>query len=150
MSGIGDVAAAPRGGRTWRSTDTAGFTLIEMLVVLAIAVLIGGIGFPRLQGQIIAQEFRTGVSAVTALLRMARADAIRADRPVVVAPSAAGLVRDGGPPLVLPASITVTAAPIVFFGDGSTNGGGMTVSGRGRAARISVAPATGLLQVRAG
>lgn len=128
---------------------SAGFTLLEMLVVLAIAGLIAGIGYPRMQGQIAAQEWRTAVAAVSALLRTARARAILSGRPTVVAAAGTGVRIDAGPPTHLPASVTLAAPqPVVFFGDGSASGGEITVSAGARRSRITVAPATGLLLAR--
>ncbi len=125
-----------------------GFTLLEMLVVLAVAALIAGIGFPRLQSQITAQEWRTGVASVTALLRSARAQALRSGAVTLVSVSGDGRrVRIGDArPLELPASVFVELAqPVGFYADGSAIGSDVIVNGSGRRARISVAPATGLL-----
>lgn len=131
-----------------RAIASAGFTLLEMLVVLAIAGLIAGLGFPRLQGQVTAQEMRTGVASVTALLRRARAAAVRSGVPtnVVVAPQGNAIRIVGAAPLALPASVRVTAdAPLTFYNDGSAQGGGIAVAGAGRRVRIDVAAATGLV-----
>jgi prepilin-type N-terminal cleavage/methylation domain-containing protein len=130
------------------ATGDAGFTLLEMLVVLAITALIAGIGFPRMQGQIAAQEWRTGVASVAALLRTARAQALRsgAVTTVSVAPDGHRLHLGDAEPVVLPASVVVKSPrPLAFFGDGSSRGGEIAVRGAGRSVRIRVAPATGLL-----
>jgi general secretion pathway protein H len=129
----------------------AGFTLIEMLVVLGIAGLIAGLGFPRLQGQIALQEWRSSVAGAMALLRSARADAIRGGGTtlVSVAPGNRVLRRDGRDNVSLPASVTAAAtAPIRFAADGSSNGGTLVITGARRGMVITVAPATGLLQAR--
>lgn len=133
------------------ATGEQGFTLLEMLVVLAIAALIGGIGFPRLQAVVTAQEWRTGVVSVSALMRLARAQAIRQGRVATVSVAAGGreMRIDNGPAISLPASVTaVMPRPISFHGDGSAQGSGVIVAGRGRQARILVAPATGLSTTR--
>lgn len=127
----------------------AGFTLIEMLVVLAIAALVAGIGFPRMQGQIAAQEWRTAVASVTAQLRTARARAVLSGRPVTVAAAGSGMRIDAGVPTPLPASVTLAAPlPVIFFGDGSASGGEIGVRSGARRRVIAVSPATGLLLTR--
>ncbi len=131
--------------------DAGGFTLIEMLVVLAVAALIAGIGFPRLQAILSAQEWRTSVAAVTALLRDGRARALRSGVVAVVAVAPDGRhVRLGDArDITLPDSITAaTDRPVVFFADGSASGGVITIAGSGRTAQLRVASATGLVAAR--
>lgn len=130
----------------------SGFTLIEMLVVLAIAGLIAGIGFPRLQGMIAAQEWRTGVAAVTALLRAARARAVLSGRKVTVSgamtPKGVELRTDADAALALPDTVRIAGpAAVVFYGDGSASGGEIAVVAGQRRGRIAIAPATGLLLI---
>lgn len=128
----------------------AGFTLIEMLTVLAIAGLVAGIGFPRLQTRVAAQEWRTGVVSIAALLRAARAQALRGGSVATVSSTADGhsLRISGGAVLALPASVSVAMQPVSFHGDGSASGGSIAVSGDRRRARIAIAPVTGLAVVR--
>ncbi|MBC7520711.1 MAG: prepilin-type N-terminal cleavage/methylation domain-containing protein [Sandarakinorhabdus sp.] len=130
------------------ATGEGGFTLIEMLVVLAITGLIAGIGFPRLQAMVAAQEWRTGLASATALLRAARAQSIRSGAAAQVSVAADGrrLRIGGGNMIQLPASVSaVMAQPVDFFADGSARGGDMLIIGAGHRARVAVAPATGLL-----
>jgi prepilin-type N-terminal cleavage/methylation domain-containing protein len=142
MSAIGKPATAHA---------SSGFTLIEMLVTLGIAGLIAGLGFPQLQGQMAAQEWRSSVAGSMAMLRSARATAIRSGgvTTVSLAPKGHGLRLDGRDTFTLPGSVTlVMAAPVHFAGDGSSSGGELLINGRGRTLRISIAQATGLLLAR--
>lgn len=139
-------------GNAARPLAAAGFTLVEVLVVLGITGLITGLGFPQLRNQMTTQEWRSSVSGTMALLRSARATAIRGDRPAVVslAPGGRVLRLDGRDTVTLPASVRVALpGPIRFAGDGSSNGGSVAVTGRRQTMRINVAPATGLLLARA-
>ncbi len=121
-----------------------GFTLLEMLVVLGIAALISGIGFPAMQRGIGAQEFRTGVASATALLRDARARALRGDTTVRIEAGPEGL-RAGDAALPLPRTVIAKLdRPVLFYGDGSASGGIVAIDGATRHAQIAVATATGL------
>lgn len=99
-----------------------GFTLIEMLVTLAVAGLIAGVAFPRVQNGMTAMEFRMGASQVTEGLRAARAEAIRTGAPVTLAVQGRALVIGSGEPVALPASVSVVAGqdlPVTFYPDGT-------------------------------
>jgi general secretion pathway protein H len=133
------------------SPRSAGFTLIETLVVLGIAGLIAGLGFPQLQRQITLQEWRSSVAGTMGLLRSARATAIRTGNvaTVSVAPDGRTLRLDGRDIVTLPATVKAALpTPIAFSSDGSSSGGDIGVVGAARAVRINVAPATGLLLAR--
>jgi prepilin-type N-terminal cleavage/methylation domain-containing protein len=130
------------------ATGEHGFTLVEMLVVLAITGLIAGIGFPRLQTMVAAQEWRTAVASVSSVLRAARAQSIRSGAMAGVSVAANGrlLKIDGGNSISLPESVSVVMAqPVGFYADGSARGGDVLVVGAARRARIVVATTTGLL-----
>jgi prepilin-type N-terminal cleavage/methylation domain-containing protein len=133
------------------ATGEHGFTLLEMLVVLAISALIAGIGFPQVQTMVAAQEWRTGVASVSALLRAARAQAIRSGGTTILSVASDGRRVEfaDNRAIQLPQSVTVAMAqPVGFFADGSARGGDVVVVGAGRRARIVVAPSTGLLTMR--
>lgn len=99
-----------------------GFTLIEMLVTLAVAGLIAGIAYPRVQSSMTAMEFRLGAGQVVEGLRTARAEAIRTGEPVALAIEDRALIIGTGEPVALPASVTVAEgqdAPVTFYPDGT-------------------------------
>ncbi|MGI4881476.1 MAG: pilus assembly FimT family protein [Janthinobacterium lividum] len=128
-----------------------GFTLIEMLVVLAIMGLIAGLGFPRLERAIATQDLRRTGSEVAAALRAARARALRTGSPAVFVAGPGSRFWVGGEPAqTAPVPVTVEAWPrgrITFFGDGSSSGGTATVAGPARRLDLVVEPATGLFRV---
>lgn len=128
-----------------------GFTLIEMLVTLAIAGLIAGIAFPRVQNSMTAMEFRLGAGQISEGLRTARAEAIRTGEPVALALDGRTLVIGQSSPQELPASVAVTAgqdAPVTFYPDGTAEPALYRITSRGaggalRERRITVFGSTG-------
>ncbi len=121
-----------------------GFTLIEMLVVLAIAGLIGGLVFPRLQSAIARSEAQATISGVGAALRSARASARLRGVPIDFVRTDSGY-GVGSAAIDVPISVRLTgASAISFYPDGTASGGSVTVAGKGTDARFDIAPATGL------
>ncbi|HSJ78204.1 MAG TPA: GspH/FimT family pseudopilin, partial [Erythrobacter sp.] len=127
-----------------------GFTLIEMLVTLAVAGLIAGIAYPRMQNGMTAMEFRMGAGQVAEGLRTARSEAIRTGEPVALALEGRSLVIGDGDPVALPASVTVTAGqdvPVTFYPDGTAQPALYRIVSRGNGAvrerRITVFGSTG-------
>jgi general secretion pathway protein H len=130
-----------------------GFTLIEALVVVAIAALISGLAFPRMQSLIGGQEFRMASSAVTLAVRETRAAAIRSGEPArfQIARDAAGYSVNGRAAQMLPRAVALksSSGPLVFYPDGTSNGGALTLSAQGREQRYIVFPTTGLIALAA-
>lgn len=135
------LAAKPR---------TSGFTLIEALVVLAIAGLIAGIGFPNVMRAIAGWQFRASGAAVEAALLDARALSLRTGRLVrfVTDPERQSYGIAGQPVRTLEPSTRIAASPavITFYGDGSADGGRITITGSGgRQTILTVQADTGLV-----
>ncbi len=130
----------------------AGFTLIEMLVVLTIVGLIGGLVLARGPAHSAALDMRAATTTVSGALRLARTRAIATNRPVIVQfdPAHATLRVGADPVRGLPAGIGFSViaaedqgAAIRFLPDGSSTGGRVELVGQGRAAQVGVDWLTG-------
>jgi general secretion pathway protein H len=128
-----------------------GFTLIEMLVVLAVTALMAGLAFPALERALRGQAFESAADATELGLRQTRADAIRSGRPTrfALGPDRRSIVREGGAPVELPAAIAITLPTqgVTFFGDGTASGGTITLTGSGRTRRLAINPGSGAVAV---
>ncbi len=150
MWAIGKRHRAPIALDPVLSRRTAGFTLIEALVVLAIAGLIAGIGFPGVMRAIAGWEFRASGAALEATLQDARALSLRTGRVVRFVTDAAqqryGIAGEPMRSLEGETRIAASPATIAFYGDGSAGGGRITVTGSGgRQTILTVQPDTGLV-----
>lgn len=129
-------------------TPAAGFTLLEMLLVLTVLAMAAGIAAPRLTRLPERALLQSESSAAIALLGRARLAAISSNRPVAAAVNvqdmsieAAGKrhVFDDGISLSLRTGASLMAGPavgrIVFYPDGSNSGGLIEII-RGGAKRI--------------
>lgn len=131
-----------------------GFTLLEMLVVLAITGLIAGLLYPQIEAASFAVRQRLAREQLAAGAEGARAMALRSGTTATLSADEGGralLIAGAGARRITldPAGrirLAVRPAGIVFHPDGSTTGGEMML-GTGRdAARFAIDPANGQLR----
>lgn len=135
------------------SRADAGATLIEMLVVVGILGLVTALVFPAWTGPLRRVQLYEARAALVAHLRTARADSVRGGGPVTLE-----LADDGQSygweqsRAVLPSGVGIDGQPrsITFFADGSSSGGALKVTGRGRSLAVEVDPASGLVEAPPG
>lgn len=147
----------PSDSRDIRERGDAGFTLIEMMVVLVLVALTLGLSLPAWNSRGSAQ-LRPLTAQLAAELRMARSTAIIQNRPIsfVFDPKARVYQVQGvGRPTALPRSVGLTlvtskelvrdggSARLVFFPDGSSTGGKLTLFDRKDSMTIHVEWLTG-------
>jgi general secretion pathway protein H len=100
----------------------AGFTLIEMIVVIVIMALIGSLVLVRQPWHSAGLETDVTVRALTSALRLARSRAISLDREVPLVTNASGFAVDGSAPWMLPAGQVLSTSQVVFTPDGGSSG----------------------------
>jgi type IV fimbrial biogenesis protein FimT len=69
---------------------TAGFTLIEIMIVTGIVGILGAIAIPSLQGMMRSTRISAAASDLTIDFALARSEAVKRNRPVSVCPSSNG------------------------------------------------------------
>jgi general secretion pathway protein H len=137
---------------TWRNKAQAGFTLIEMIVVMAVIGLMVGIVVAKgpMRSRTLTQ--RAAVQAMSSGLREARARAVATNRPVEFAVDIEHKVFRVGDskPIALPPEFAMsmvsaagqrmsdTIAAIRFDPDGSSTGGRIDLATDNRHIRIGV------------
>ena len=155
----------------------AGFTLIEMIVVLAVLGLVAGLVLARGPQRSAGLEMRAATNAVAQAMRVARTRAIMSNgRVLVVFDLRAGTLRVGAaPPRRLPAGIGMSVvsttelsavstaglagaaaaeggaqAGIAFLPDGSSSGGRVELAGAAGRTQVGVDWLTGRVSVANG
>lgn len=106
-----------------------GFTLIEVLVVIAIAALLLAIGLPNLRPEVAATDAKTAAQAMTDALQLARQYALNTSTVATFTPNGCGytVTRADGTQLVpsptTGSDVTCAAFPVAltFLGDGSVS-----------------------------
>ena len=76
--------------RGWKSTRCGGFTLIELMITIALGAIVMGIGVPSFQNLVVKNRIQTQASEIRSSLAMARVEAIRRGLRVRVCPGQNG------------------------------------------------------------
>ena len=136
----------------------AGFTLLELLVTLAIAGLLLAIAAPRMAEAVARARVDVTARQIVTILRETRAAALEQARPIMFSIDGAGHgFAVAGKSFVVPAGQSLAyqpfagpaAAPALgFLADGSSTGGAIIVSGGGTRSRVAVDWLTGRVSMR--
>jgi general secretion pathway protein H len=136
------------GRRHSAGAGSAGFTLIEIIVVLVIMALIAGLVLSRGPVGSRHMDLEATVRTLTGALRLARGQAIAADRVVVVRVAENGFAIDGGPTWRLASGQSISPATVMFTPEGESSGGMIVVSSGAERVAIGIDWLTG--RVRSG
>lgn len=128
--------------------NQSGMTLVEMLVVMGLLALIALIVMPSMERTLGFLQLKEAAGALQANLRVVRSDALRSDQAVTfsLSPDGKGYSWSEGETRRLPEPVELHMSKgqsILFYGDGTSTGGTLTVSSKGRAISILVDDATG-------
>jgi len=172
-------AAAPSARQARCLWQAMGFTLLELLVVLVIALMALGVVLPRFSALLPGVELKGASQQMAALLRQFRSQAIAESREItlqLVSPQPTTeeeglspgdqperlLLSDGKREYGVPDSVVMTYIPaqsdiysndtdvIRFYPDGSSTGGTLTLSDGHRQYRIEISWLTGKVSIDGG
>lgn len=137
----------------------AGFSLVEMLVVLAILALAAGISLPSIRGIVPTYRLNAAAEAVAGEITLLRTEAVRTGRAtrLVFDPETSRFVssRRGAPALsmagwhvLVEGGTGSRAGPgeIRFLPDGGGSGGRITLTGSAGSRILTVSRATGAIR----
>jgi general secretion pathway protein H len=123
--------------------NQAGFTLLELIVVIAIMAMVAGLVLIRQPWHSAGLNTEATVQALTNAMRLARSRAIAQNREVTVVTAARGFSVDGAGAWVLPAEEALSPSQVVFMPDGGSTGGTLLLSAGPRRIVVEVNWLTG-------
>jgi general secretion pathway protein H len=126
----------------------AGFTLIEMVVVIVILGLVGGLVMVRQPWHSAGLNTDATVRALAEALRLARSRAIAQDREVMVVTTIDGFSIDGGAPWRLPSGEVLSPGQVIFTPDGGSSGATILLTAGDRRIAVEVNWLTGRVASR--
>lgn len=142
------------------NVDTAGYTLLELLLVLTIIAGVLALAPPIFSQAVTANEPRTATRQIVAALRYARSEAVAARHPVgfTLDVEQHRYRLDNHPAVELPQSLELTlvvadhevkkgSGAIRFFADGSATGGSIRLGNTAATYEVHVAWLTGQVTV---
>jgi len=142
----------------------AGFTLVEMLVVLAIIALVAAVAAPGLANRYRTTDVETSANEIIARFRTSRTLAIASAEPqrIIVDPQARTIRFDERHTITLAQDVTMVVTTgqettindrqtmLTFLPNGSASGLEMDLRQKGRSVRIEVNWLSGLSSLRIG
>ncbi|MGX5805658.1 prepilin-type N-terminal cleavage/methylation domain-containing protein [Bradyrhizobium sp. Arg314] len=147
---------------TRRANAAAGFTLVEMLIVLTILALVAAIAGPGLIKRYRTVDLQTSASEIVTRFRASRTVAIATAKPqrIVIAPQARSIHFDDRHTIDLPQDVEMVVttgrettvdgreAILTFLPNGSASGMKIDLRQKGQSAHIEVNWLTGLSTLR--
>jgi general secretion pathway protein H len=131
-----------------RRAHEDGFTLIELIVVIVIMAMVGGLVLVRQPWHSVGLNTDATVRALMNAMRLARSRAIAQDREVAVVTATGGFSVDGGVPWAVPPNETLTTSQVVFLPDGGSTGGTVLLVAGPRQIVVEVNWLTGRVHAR--
>ncbi len=131
-----------------QNSSTDGYTLIELLVVMGILALVATIATPVASHMVRAATARSDTYRLITELRRVQALAVRTQQTISVEPTSTTLhISTGQQPALSEAATVEISAPLVYYPDGTTSGGRLSLHDGGLQTDISVAWLTGAITI---
>jgi general secretion pathway protein H len=128
--------------------DQDGFTLLEMIVVIIVVAMVGGLVLIKQPWHSAGLNADATVRALTNALRLARSRAIAQDRVVTVVTAAGSFSVDGGAAWMLPPEEVLSSSQMAFAPDGGSTGGTIMLAAGQRRIAVDVNWLTGRVRSR--